>query len=338
MSTNQFENNGFGGDVNEEMEDEVISSDEPEGSDESEEGEEGQEKSGNQRQIDPEIKARLNQIRREKYEAINETKILHEERARLLAENELLRRQSDTSAQAALTQYQTSAVERLDRAKQIKAQAIESGDINAQIEADIALTSAVTDYSKIADWQASENVRQEQEYNYAEIERQRQQMEADVYRSTPPEVLNRQVAETWVAQNPWWDINSRQYDPSRAKVAEEVLDLLDRSYTGQGMRHMMLSSEYFEQANQLIAQRLSSASHYQSQDHHQHQSQRRPQMKPSRSPVAPVRSGVNSTASQPRLSAEELDFCRRGSIDPNQYKAHKQEIIRKDPDKWYGRR
>ena len=87
------------------------------------------------------VQTRINQIQREKYRAIHQAELASKEVEFLRQENERLKTSSDVANQASMIHYNETVRQRENSAKSMLAKAIETGDVNLQIEATEELAS-----------------------------------------------------------------------------------------------------------------------------------------------------------------------------------------------------
>lgn len=253
---------------------------------------------------------RINQIMREKFRAEDEAQKLREE-------NQKLQQMVSFSTKAAMDQYEESAYQRLEKARNLKAAALESGDLEAQVNADTELALAATEVNNLNRVKVQQNLQQQ---NYQEPP------------YIPPEVLNQQEATRWVEMNDWFNPNSVNYDEDLAKATQVAANMLDAYCYRTGQPHKIMSRDYFEELDNYV-------SNIQAQSGYHNQRRDLP-MRAAKTNVSPVRSGAvaeTNTRQQYKLSAEEKDMARRLGIDE---KTMMQSVIRdmqQNPNRRKGR-
>ena len=265
---------------------------------------------------------RIHEIQKEKYQALDELQ-------RIKEENEHLKKMAEISTQSAIINYDMTVKQRLDRAKQLKAQAIESGDVAAQVEADIELSSAVSELQKANDWKMQKSY-------------QDQQM-SEVYQQ-PPEVSNQREIQRWVNENQWMNPNSHDYNESLASKMNAATDSLDAYLFRTGQHDLRFTREYFNELDayrsQLISEMEDNSDEYEAPVRSRNDSQpaqrRNVPMKTSnRPPVSPVRSQRPSSSGEPQrftISNEEKEIARRMGVTDKAYVYHRETQARQRPD------
>lgn len=260
-------------------------------------------------------KTRINQLRREKYRAENEANLLR-------AENDRLKKLNDSSTQAAMVHYDSSVKLRLDRAKQVKALAIENGDVNAQVDADVEIGRIAAQMEQLEAYKSQESVRERQQA--PEQEQYRQQQRA-------PQAQLNEDTESWLADNTWFVPNSPDFDQDMHQEVQAYAESLDRKLRRTGQEDKIMTREYFDEINNYVQREF-----YEQEDTPPPQPSRNLNMKQasSRAPVAPVgKTGGRPNPANPRqitLTSEEKDFIRFAKISPEEYVKQKAAIAQSE--------
>lgn len=247
-------------------------------------------------------KTRINQLQREKYQAIDE---IH----RISHENEQLRKMVDFSTQAAIKNYDDTVYHKLERARQRKEQAIESGDVKEQIDADVDLATATSEINYLNNWKAQQNYQNQY---------QEQQQQAQNNYQQPPHVSQSHEVQRWADMNPWFNPQSNDYDEELAEQAQLYADVLDARLYRSGRQNEIMSREYFETIDNYVNSIAPT----------QKFNQRNLNMKSSRNSVAPVRSGGFASSSQTtqfKLTPEERNMAKMLGISEKEYFKGKME-------------
>jgi hypothetical protein len=277
-------------------------------------------------------KQRINEIQREKFQAYEELQRSEQEKIYLQQEVDRLKQLNEVSTNTALDSYELAALERLESAKQIKEKAIESGDVKAQIEADIALSNAVNDYKQVQGYKNQEKITREQEYYLNQQQQYERQMYAQQYQNTGPDVINRGEAERWVQDNDWFKTDSPNYNPQMTQVVNVLCDALDAQLYRTGNQNAIFSKDYFDYIDDQLSQLQRGSSTQYSNNRNMNQGHL--SMRQSREPVAPVMRGGSQISNQGprdvRISSEERDMARRLGIKPEDYIRKKLEIERSE--------
>lgn len=252
--------------------------------------------------------SRLSEVQREKYRLAEELRQTQEElnHARALA---------DASTRTAMQHYDQAVMQRLQAAKEQKLKALESGDINAQTEADVALSLATSEYQNLANLKAQEQVYQQPHYQ----------------QQTPQYQDNTPVVQDWIAENSWFHPSSEDYDADLAGEVHAYCNAFDNNLYRAGLGHQIMSPEYFQVLNQHI-------NSIRNQNNTHKNGELR--MRSSRGNVSPVRNGYNQGSSggqhQIKLNPAERELARRLGVDERTYLQHKLSDERKHYPR-YGR-
>lgn len=268
-------------------------------------------------------KTRINQIQREKYQALDEAHRLREETQRLAEENERLRQLAEYSTDAAEKHYEDGIKLRLKEAKQQKVQAIESGDIQAQVDADERMASATSELHAHNSWKATQTVKKEQQKRAMEYAPQQPQGPSP-------------YAQRWVEDNAnWFHPDSENYHPELAAEAESFADRLDAHLYRTGQQHLIQNSpEYFNEINTHM-RNVYKQRYMQSE-------QRGLNMKQSRNVVGTVRGGMGNSGAMQRqtqkvsLTADEKDIAKKMDVTEQAYLQAKINDMRMNPGKRRG--
>lgn len=277
----------------EELEDSDVSDDSDSQNDSEEYGDESHEPQREKPQkID--IRERLSQVQRERYQAMQEADILRHE-------NEALRKTAEIASGQALQQYDENLKRRYENARIAKARAMEEGDIQSQIDADSDLAMISNEVYQTNFIKAQNNY-QSSQY---------QQQPANQYHD------NSHHASQWVQENPWFNNSSEEFDPWLAGQVDAACADYDTNLRNSGQGHLIMSPAYLNEVNKyadsLIRHRNQNG-----------QSKRELNMKQSRTPVSPVRNGYSQTQNSSvrqkvKPSQEEKDLARRLGVDEKTY-------------------
>lgn len=259
-------------------------------------------------------KTRINQLTREKYQAENEASILR-------AENERLRQLTDASNAAAMGHYDQAVQLRLERAMQLKTEALQNEDIEAQVKADLELSRVASQAEQLKAYKAQQQRSQSQQVP------QQQQYQQQTYEE--PEVELNEVTENWLQENQWFVPGTEDYDAEMEQEVKAYADALDRRYKRNGKSNKILSDEYFDEINNYVAKEF-----YDQPVAPVRNNKSNLTMKPitNRAPVAPVsRSSHANTSKAPikiALTAEERDFAKMSGISAQAYALQKAEMMK----------
>jgi len=259
---------------------------------------------------------RIQQIQREKYQALDELNRIREE-------NEYLRRmaldlnyKAEESGNAAMIHYDKSANLKLDQAKAKKAHAIENGDIQAQLDADVEIASATNELQQIRSWKAQQALE-------AQNRQLQQQQEAYYQQQQAPNQVDPADAYNWLENNPWFVPQNENYNPEMVEAVKSYSDQVENYLYRVGRPDLIMSKEYFQEIDNYVNSLQSSA-------------RRGLNMKPVRGGVAPVRNSASHSVQEKqqfKLTSEEKDMARRLGVSDQVYMQHKINDMQKNPNK-----
>lgn len=163
------------------------------------------------------------------------------EKEALLKENEQLRQMLEESLSSGTYHYGKSAYAELERAKENKKRAIEEGNVDGLIEADVALTKAMNAISELEKWAYTGNpkkpdsqqpVNTANNYNYGETETE--------------------IIADWLEDHPYLQPTSAKYNPTLANQVANFVNRLDSSLERNGQRDAYFSEDYFNAIDNYI--------------------------------------------------------------------------------------
>ncbi len=257
-------------------------------------------------------KTRINQIQREKYQALHEAD-------RLRQEVEQLRQMVDTSSQVAIRQYDDNVNKRLEDARLAKINAYEANDPTAMVDADARFNAAFNEMQALNNWKVQQDFERNQRAAY---EQQSQQ-------SYNPAVANQQYVQEWVQENEWFDPDSDNYDEDLATNMDAYSKALSNELTRLGLQEAVMSPHYFAEINK-------AAETYRQQRDNPIGQRRSLNMKPVRGGANPVRRGSSSAnpnygaPQKIEISADERDMARRMGVSDKDYLKKKIEDIQQN--------
>ena len=247
-------------------------------------------------------KVRINQLQRDKFHAINESE-------KLRAENEQLRQMYESSTQVAMRQYDDSVAKRIERARESQIAAIESGDAQAQADANIELASATNEMHTLNNWKYQNEYELRNQTAYVP--------EQPIYYSNN----NDSVLQDWIEDNTWFNPSSKNHDPDLAAYINNKSSEIDQGLIQHGYGYKIRDEDYFREIDRL-------AQEYVNGRNRQYSGQRRDlNMKPVRGGASPVRGynqGVQGSGqTRETLSADERDMARRMGVTDKVYLQHR---------------
>lgn len=299
------------------QDDDDSSSEESEGSD-AQEGEQEVQQAAPKR---PKISAqtRINQITREKFQALEIAERMRQENEQLQQEMMRLHTKTEASTKAAMAQYTSATELRLQQAKQSFKQAYESGDIDAQADAQAKIAEVSSEMQQVKAWEAEDNWNKQQQ---AQIQQQQhyqqpQQMQPQQYQQ-PYEAAPIVTPESqmWMESNPWLAEDNADHNPELAERVMQYSDQLDNYLYQNGQGNKIGRAEYFNAINAHIREITGTP-------------QRRAlPMKASRTPVGGVRSNsgyVNGQRQSKELPAEHQEMMKHWKVNEQEAKLYRKE-------------
>lgn len=265
-------------------------------------------------------KTKMNQILRERYQIENEKNVIAQENERLRLEMERLKQINTFSTQAAVTNYETSTLDRLDRAKDLKVRALESGDVKEQIEADIALNTALSEMERLKGWKENQKLNEQQQKldaeSFSNNPYHQQQYEQQQYEN---HVNNQDLAaQEWYQQNEeWFDPKGESYDADAAEFAARLSDNMDTVLYRNGRQDAIYSPEYLQYLNEQVDK--FKEGHYNDRRRPSNSNRSQSMSTPPRSIVSPVNNNNVNRASnrkEVRLNNSQMDFAKKLSYVP----------------------
>lgn len=240
---------------------------------------------------------------RKKLKRLMKDKMFYVSRAQELeAENERLKQATTYSNDAAMLNYDNLVKLEVEQAKQAKRQAIEMGDIDAQIEADAALTRAIAREKELTSWKTQ-----------AALQRATNQQSQPQQQYQQPELS--EEAENWLAANSWFDERSPDYDEDKATEVQAFAAALDYKLAQQGRQDEYFSPSYFKKIDNFIRNTYGD-------DQSNNYNNGNIPMRKSNQQVAPVRrntQGIKAEKERIILTEDEKFLARNMGITPEQW-------------------
>ncbi len=261
------------------------------------------------------LKARLEQVNHEKFQAIDALNRMQEE-------NERLRQAANISTEAAVKHYLDTATMRLANARRSKADAYESGDTEKILDADTEYQLAINEAQQAQQWKAS----QEYQANQA---RQQQYQEPEV--PLNPFQGKERVVSEWLSKNEWFDRDSENFDDALAAETEIYSARFNQNLINAGYGEQIGTPDYFNVINNHIASLKAQQ---------QPTNRRNLNMSAPRGSVSSVRGGgrafQGAQNQNMQLSPAERDIARRMGVDDKTMWKYVQLDKRENPHKRRG--
>lgn len=291
----------------ERVEDEIVLDDEPEEEVEGEPEEESLESDEYNQEIKQYDKAqvRINRLTKERYKAETKAK-------KASSDADYWRQKYEISSELNLRQWDSNANARLEKARSAQIAAIESGDAQAQADANIAIASATSDLQEIN----REQVRSEYE------NRARQN-----YSSHTEEELDTEIANEWIQENnDWINPQSKNYDAELTQYIAAVDNQLGNELRAKNATYLIGSSEYIETLDNYKSAFINQRS--QQPNRGQNTNQRRElNMRQARSGASPVRG--SSQAQYRNNRSMDLTPAERAMVESISHTGVTEEIFKK---------
>jgi hypothetical protein len=255
--------------------------------------------------------------KKRKYQAIAEKEALFQEKESLFQENLQLKQMLSESLNSGTYHYGKSAYADLERAKESKKRAIEEGDLDSLLEADISLTKAIHTINDLEKWAYTEEqkkpVPMKQNNDYVQSENT----------NTRFNEREQEIAKDWLEDHQYLDPYSPQYDVNMANKVANFISDLDINLNRHGNEAALFSDEYFEHIDNYISKIKK-------------ESPKNSKSVNSMAPVGAVRnsytSSVNGKASSPTqmiLTADEKRMCANSGISEKEWLKYKLEDLKK---------
>lgn len=300
---------------------------EPEEGDEDEEEEPAPRKSRGGRQ---DGHARIQTLTRERYQAQAELE-------RLRQENEHLKQYAATSSQranqidkVAVLQYEKNAQLRLEQAKIKKHQALENGDVQSQIDADVEMTTALNQLQEANSWKYRQETEEQARLAQEEQHRQQYQHQASQLESNEALQRERNVASyEWLYQNEWMKKSSPSFDPELASIAHDYAAVMENQLKEAGREDLIMTPWYYGKLTEHLNKfRTSEPNGMKKQLN----------MRSARTGVSPARSGGSNRTfsggrSGTRDNLNDLDksLAKAWRLDPEKLNKRKTREMATDP-------
>lgn len=199
--------------------------------------------------------------------------------------------------------YGKNVYSELERAKELKKKALNEGDTDALIEADIALTKAISQANELERWADSQAT---------------QQSKPSIPTTNFDYKIKEEMAQDWLENHPYLQPYSRAYNSKLANQVSKFINYLDYDLKQKNQESVSYSPEYFNVIDNYIETIKNSSS----------SSNALPQ-------VGSVRNSYGSvTNSAPKkqitLNADEKKIASMMGLTPEQWIKYKEEDIKEN--------
>ncbi len=248
------------------------------------------------------------------------------EKEKLALENEELKQKLanthdllNDSIHSSTYNYGKNAYSELERAKAAKKAAIEEGDIDALLEADIVFSKATSAVNELEKWAEAEERQAQTNQQYYEQNALQEQMQPEY----APD-LTSQIMHQWLIEHPEVNTESRRYNPQVANEMANFIEKLDGDIAASNRHNDFLSAEYFDKVE----------SHFDKVNKYFNKNSRGSSKG---SPVGAVRSGAPSInkvkPKEVRLTQNEVTMAHNAGVDPEVWRKYKIKELEKKNDK-----
>lgn len=197
----------------------------------------------------------------EKEELKQKAQKIQKERYRIAEENNQLRhlldeaiRHTSQTSEAALLQMEQNTHLVLNQALEAKRRALEEGDTELALQADLEIGRSTAKLESIDNYQKQKHFEYQQQAAQQQILQQQmsQQKMAQQQALQHQEVSIPSPAKEWINENPWFLPSSPLYDPEKAQEVQAFTQILDKKIEREGRQEEYFSKEYFDQVNKYI--------------------------------------------------------------------------------------
>lgn len=230
------------------------------------------------------------------------------EKEALLKENAQLKQMLEESLSSGTYHYGKSAYGELERAKENKKRAIEEGNIDGLIEADLALTKAMNAISDLEKWAYNGNTKKPET---------QAPTNNNSYGETESEIIS-----DWLDDHPYLQPTNSKYNSTLASQVANFVNRLDSTIEKNGQQDAYFSEDYFNAIDNYI------------------ESLKKGQTKAAKTAEAAAHVGGvrNSYSSSPTqtgsskqiiLTADEKRMCANAGIKEEEWLKYKLEDLKK---------
>lgn len=206
----------------------------------------------------------------------------------------------------------------LEKAKEVKKRALEEGDVDAVLEADVALNKAVSDVKDLESW-AQKEEEAAQANALHEQQMLQQQQAAHEYQLAQEAQVDpaTQALNQWVIEHPEVNPNSSRYNHGIAEEMANFANKLEQDLINSNKSNVLFSEAYFNKVND----------HFNKVSNHFNKPQ---QSRTNNSYVGGVRrNGGMPMGSKPKhkvvLTSEEEMMAHNAGVDPEVWRKYKIE-------------
>lgn len=244
---------------------------------------------------------KLWKIKKDKYRALAEKEALSQE-------NTKLKQMLSESLNSGAYHYGKSAYSELEIAKESKKKAIEEGNVDALIEADMALTKVINTINDLEKW--------------ASVEEQKSSKSVEYTESQNLNSVQHEIAADWLDSHSYLRPGSSDYNQKLASKVAGFISDLDANLINNGREDAYFSEDYFGAIENYITEVKG-------------ETRKTPKKSESVAPIGSVRNsysgspvGKTSGLTQMTLSADERRMCANAGISEKDWLKYKLEDLK----------
>lgn len=260
-------------------------------------------------------------VKRSKFKALAEKRAALEGERVALEENVKLKEMLEESLNSGSYHYGKTTYAELEKAKDSKKKAIEEGNIDALIEADLKLNAAQNNVHDLEKWAAS-NKMQEQ----AQAPANNGYANANNNNQNAHNQVEQEMAADWLDNHSYLKPGTREYNPELAQEVSDFINHLDGELVNRGQRDVLFSEKYFETIDDYIGEvnnkikgggKKSSSKNLESAAH-----------------IGGVRNSYSSSPTRPSptrvtLTADEKLMCQNSGVSEKEWLKYKLQDLKK---------
>lgn len=189
---------------------------------------------------------RLWRLKKEKYAYLADKHYLAQE-------NVKLKQMLNDAIKAGTYHYGSNAYAELEKAKLDKKRAIESGDVDGLIDADLALTKALNTLQEVEKWQKGTGNSKQQPRSEVKTEDYYLNRNTSNQEITRDDEIAREIAKDWIDEHRYLKPDSSNYDPELAEKVKGFVNRLDDDLARNNRTDLYFSPQYFNEIDKYIA-------------------------------------------------------------------------------------
>lgn len=194
----------------------------------------------------------VSKLQRDKYRALQEAANWRAEAEELRTTAANLKAFSDKSNEAAIAHYDSNIQLRIEKAKEKKRKALEEGDTESSLDADIELSRATAKEEELNSWKSQQYHQRKAEEDYYQQQNAVRQRENQNITQNFSEI--NEPTRNWLQKNTWWLPNSPDFDPGLVQEVTSYANALDMNLHRNGRTNEIMSPSYYNKIDNYIRQ------------------------------------------------------------------------------------